>query len=317
MSEQEITQPAPLQPTQQLIDSISRLTEKLHSLSHIFSQISPTVIPDTSALDQSIAFRWEKTDGLLQSSGFIPLLHPKLIGFSELCHVDKQKLKIRQNTEQFVQGFFANNVLLTGARGTGKSSLIKACLNEFHSQGLRVIEVEKKHLNDLPRIVAAINNRPEKFIIFCDDLSFEEGDTSYSGLKTVLDGSIAGPSSNVLIYATSNRKHLITEKNRDNLEFNQGADGEIHPGDTIEEKVSLADRFGLHLNFYSFSQQEYLNTVHAWLSRFGWTDDDIAAQEKLALQWATQKGNRSGRAAVQFAKQIAGQRMVEQGKQTA
>lgn len=302
------------QPHQQdLIQAIAQLSARLDQLTQIFGRLSPGVLPDTTVLDTAIAFRWEKTEGLLQSAGFIPLHHPQLIEFDALCNVDKQQLKIRQNTEQFVKGFFANNVLLTGARGTGKSSLVKACLKEFHTLGLRVIEVEKKFLNDLPRIVAAINHRPEKFIIFCDDLSFEEGDTSYAGLKTVLDGSIAGPSSNVLIYATSNRKHLMVEKNRDNLEYHQSPDGEIHPGDSIEEKVSLADRFGLQITFYGFNQQEYLNLIHAWLSRFGWSDEDIKAQEKLALQWATQKGNRSGRVAMQFAKQVAGQRMVEQG----
>lgn len=294
-----------------LVDAIQQLVGRLDRLSAVFGQVQ-SVLPDTHVLDQAIAFRWEKTEGLLQRSGFIALPQPQLIGFDALCNIDQQKNKIRQNTAQFVKGYFANNVLLTGARGTGKSSLIKACLNEFHTQGLRVIEVEKKHLNDVPRIVAAINNRPEKFIIFCDDLSFEEGDTSYAGLKTVLDGSLAGPSNNVLIYATSNRKHLMVEKNRDNLEYHQSADGEIHPGDSIEEKVSLADRFGLQVTFYSFNQQEYLNLIHAWLVRFGWQDDDIAQQEKLALQWATQKGNRSGRVAMQFAKHVAGQRLLQQ-----
>jgi predicted AAA+ superfamily ATPase len=289
------------------------LTERLDQLTRVFSSLTQSVLPDTSVLDQAIAFRWEKTEGLFPSAGFVALCQPQLIDFDALCNVDKQQLKIRQNTEQFVKGYFANNVMLTGARGTGKSSLVKACLNEFHSLGLRVIEVEKKFLNDLPRIVAAINNRPEKFIIFCDDLSFEEGDTSYAGLKTVLDGSIAGPSNNVLIYATSNRRHLVTEHNRDNLEYNKGVNGELHPGDSVEEKISLADRFGLQITFYGFSQQEYLNMVHAWLSRFGWSDDDIKAQENLALQWATQKGNRSGRVAVQFARQVAGLRMVQQG----
>jgi len=172
--------------------------------------------------------------------------------------------------------------------------------------------VEKKFLNDLPRIVAALSARSEKFIVFCDDLSFEEGDTSYSGLKTVLDGSIAGPSNNLLIYATSNRRHLVTEHNKDNLEFNKSSDGELHPGDTVEEKISLADRFGMHLTFYGFNQQEYLKTVQHWLSRFGWSDEDIQAQEKLAIQWATQKGSRSGRIAMQFAKQVAGQRLAGQ-----
>lgn len=299
---------------EKLTASVEQLTNKLDVFTQMFTQLQSSVLPNTQVLDQAIAFRWEKTEGLLQASGFIALPQPQLIGFDALCNIDKQKIKIKQNTEQFVKGYFANNVLLTGARGTGKSSLIKACLNEFHALGLRIIEVEKKYLNDLPRIVAAINQRSEKFIIFCDDLSFEEGDTSYAGLKTVLDGSLAGPSNNVLIYATSNRKHLMVEKNRDNLEYHQSADGEIHPGDSIEEKVSLADRFGLHVTFYSFNQQEYLNLIHSWLTRFGWSDEDIAQQERLALQWATQKGNRSGRVAMQFAKHVAGQRMLQQAQ---
>ncbi len=299
---------------EKLTASVEQLSNRLDLFTQMFTQLQSSVLPNTQVLDQAIAFRWEKTEGLLQASGFIALPQPQLISFDALCNIDLQKIKIKQNTEQFVKGYFANNVLLTGARGTGKSSLIKACLNEFHALGLRIIEVEKKYLNDLPRIVAAISQRSEKFIIFCDDLSFEEGDTSYAGLKTVLDGSLAGPSNNVLIYATSNRKHLMVEKNRDNLEYHQSADGEIHPGDSIEEKVSLADRFGLHVMFYSFSQPEYLTMIHAWLSRFGWSNEDIAQQERLALQWATQKGNRSGRVAMQFAKHMAGQRMLQQAQ---
>lgn len=307
MSEQQHSQ------NQSLLDSIAQLSEQVAQLTQAVAAIRLNgVVPDASVLDQAVAFRFEKTDGLLQSSAFIPLHHPQLISFDELSNIDRQLDKIRQNTRQFVQGYFSNNVLLTGARGTGKSSLVKACLNEFQQHGLKVIEVEKKFLNDLPRIVAALSARPEKFIIFCDDLSFEEGDTSYSGLKTVLDGSIAGPSSNLLIYATSNRRHLVTEHNKDNLEFNKSSDGELHPGDTVEEKISLADRFGLHLTFYGFNQQEYLKTVRHWLSRFGWSDEDIQAQEKLAIQWATQKGSRSGRIAMQFAKQVAGERLAGQ-----
>jgi predicted AAA+ superfamily ATPase len=297
---------------QTVLDSIQQLVERLDHLSQVLHQ-AYSIVPDTEVLGQAIAFRWEKTDGLFQQSAFVPLHHPQLMSFDELCNIEKQQDKIRKNTAAFVQGYFANNVLLTGARGTGKSSIVKACLNEFATHGLKVIEVEKKYLNDLPRIVAAINHRAEKFIIFCDDLSFEEGDISYSGLKSVLDGSIAGPSNNVLIYATSNRRHLVVEKSKDNLGYTQDDAGEIHPNDTVEEKTSLADRFGLHVSFYGFSQQEYLKTIHAWLSRFGWSDADIQAQEKLAIQWATQKGNRSGRAAMQFAKHVAGQRLIEQG----
>lgn len=298
--------------SQTLIVAIQQLVTRLDRLTHVVEQqlmTKPAI--NTAVLDTAIAFRWEHPQG--QSIGhFIAVKKPHLSRFNELCNIDQQQLKVRQNTLAFVKGFYANNVLLTGARGTGKSSIVKACLNEFHGQGLRIIELEKQYLNDLPYIVNEIADRSERFIIFCDDLAFEEGDTSYAGLKTVLDGSLSTTADNVLIYATSNRKHLVIEKNRDNLEFNQSENGEIRPGDSVEQKVSLADRFGLHIHFYTFSQDDYLAAVNLWLSEFGWTRQEIDAVRQLAIQYATQKGNRSGRVAMQFAKLQAGQRALNQ-----
>ncbi|MFU8926250.1 ATP-binding protein [Acinetobacter puyangensis] len=289
----------------QLIAEIQKLTQAVEKLSAPH-QVSLDV------LDEAIAFRWDKENNA--PGQFFAVKKPQLISFQDLCNVDTQLNKVKDNTEAFVKGYFANNILLTGARGTGKSSIIKACLASFHQQGLRVIELEKKYLDDLPRIVNLLQDRPERFIIFCDDLTFEAGDTSYSGLKTVLDGSLASSSANTLIYATSNRKHMVTEYSKDNSEIHVDDEGELHPGDTIEQKVSLADRFGLQLHFYSFNQNQYLDTVAFWLQSYGWNKEEIAGIRLLAIQYATQKGNRSGRVANQFAKMMAGQKLLKAEK---
>ena len=193
------------------------------------------------------------------------------IRLTDLKEIEPQKEKIQRNTLQFVQGQPANNVLLTGARGTGKSSLIKACLNEYAEQGLRLIEVDKADLVDLPDIVDVVAARPEKFIVYCDDLSFEEGEPGYKALKSILDGSVAAATPNVLIYATSNRRHLLPEYMKENLSYTHTADGEVHPGEVVEEKISLSERFGLWVSFYPFSQDEYLAIAAQWLSWFGVT----------------------------------------------
>jgi len=261
-----------------------------------------------------LAFRWKAN---LQNSGtFLPILSPQLIAFDSLKNIEMQKQRVYQNTQQFVQGLPANNILLSGARGTGKSSLIKACLNSFHQSGLRLIEVNKEHLDELPEIVEHIHHRPEKFIIFCDDLSFEEGDHHYQGLKTVLDGSTAGLSDNVLIYATSNRRHMVTEYMSDNLNTSRGQNGEIHPSDTIEEKISLSERFGIALHFYNFSQDEYLLAVSEWLSKYEYSNNDEALT-KEAIQWATQRGGRSGRIAYQFVRDYVGRKRLEALSETS
>ncbi len=200
----------------------------------------------------------------------------------------------------------ANNVLLTGARGTGKSSLIKACLNQYAERGLRLIEVDKADLVDLPDIVDLVAERPERFIVFCDDLSFDEGEAGYKELKSILDGSISQAGDNVLVYATSNRRHLLPEYMKDNLSYQHTEDGEVHPGEVIEEKISLSERFGLWISFYPFSQKEYLEIMAQWLRGFGVPEDAIVAARQEGLVWALERGSRSGRVAYQFAKDYAG-----------
>ena len=249
-----------------------------------------------------IAYRWRKAGG---QGHLQPVVHPHKIRLSDLRGVDRQKQLIEQNTRQFVTGFAANNVLLTGARGTGKSSLVKAVLNKFHRQGLRLIEVDKHDLIDLPDIVDQISVRSERFIIFCDDLSFEAAERGYKALKVALDGSISTASDNLLIYATSNRRHLMPEYMQENLETKY-VDDEIHPGETVEEKISLSERFGLWVSFYPFDQDEYLVIVEHWLKAVGCTDKDAEAARHEALQWALLRGSRSGRVAYQFARDWAG-----------
>lgn len=254
--------------------------------------------------DAATAFRWRvgrDGRGHLQ-----PVQHPARIEFNDLRNIASQKAQIEQNTRQFIEGKPANNVLLTGARGTGKSSLIKACLSQFADRSLRLIEVDKEHLVDLPDIVDLIAQRPERFIIFCDDLSFEEGESGYKALKVALDGSIAAQSDNVLIYATSNRRHLLPERMSDNEGYRHVDDGDLHPGETVEEKISLSERFGLWLSFYPFRQDDYLDIVRHWLAHFGVDAAQFAEAEPEALRWALQRGSRSGRIAWQFARDWAG-----------
>ena len=291
-----------------------------HSLVHLMSR-ADTVLAKLEALlppaapdldwNASTAFRWRRVAHGFTRRGFLqPVRHTAPIAFSNLKNIERQKKAIEQNTRQFVAGRPANNVLLTGARGTGKSSLIKACLNQYAKKGLRLIEVDKSDLVDLPDIVDLIASRPERFILFCDDLSFEEGESSYKALKVALDGSIAAPSENVLIYATSNRRHLMPEQMRDNLATRHVDDGdggvEIHPADVVEEKISLSERFGLWVSFYPFRQDEYLAIVAEWMAHLGCGDADIARAHDDALRWALERGSRSGRVAWQFARAWAG-----------
>ena len=261
----------------------------------------PLGAPDWTA---AMAWRYRK-----RSSGhgaLEPVRHVAPLQLSDLQEIDGQKEKIQRNTEQFVRGALANNVLLTGARGTGKSSLIKACLNAYAAQGLRLIEVDKADLVDLPDIMEVVAGRPEKFIVFCDDLSFDEGESGYKALKSMLDGSIAAHTANVLVYATSNRRHLLPEYMKDNLSYTHTPDGEVHPGEVIEEKISLSERFGLWVSFYPFSQDEYLAIVAQWLSSFGVDAQAITEARAQALVWALERGSRSGRVAYQFARDFAG-----------
>jgi uncharacterized protein len=256
--------------------------------------------PDWKA---ATAFRWRKHP---RGGGYLEaVLHPHTIRFSDLKDIDEQKRRLRENTAQFVAGRPANNVLLTGARGTGKSSLVKAALAEFASKGLRLIEVDKRDLVDLPDIVDIVARRRERFVIFCDDLSFEASDAGYKSLKVALDGSIAGSADNVLIYATSNRRHLMPEFMDENLQAVH-RDGEIHPGETTEEKISLSERFGLWLSFYPFDQEQYLEIADHWVATLGGTPTEES--RKAALLWSLERGFRSGRVAWQFARDWVGRK---------
>lgn len=256
------------------------------------------------ALDWSAytAYRWRRTGNQAFLEG-IKRISP--IKLADLLNIDRQKHQLDQNTRQFVDGLPANNALLWGPRGTGKSSLIKAVLNEYADQGLRLIEIEKRHLDDLPDLAEQLYERPEKFILFCDDLSFEEHDTSYKALKVILDGSINATPDNVLIYASSNRRHLVPEYTTDN-ENARLVDTEIHFGEAVEEKISLSERFGLWLAFHPFNQDAYLAIVDHWLSELNTEVVDRKSMQADALRWALSHGSRSGRSAWQFARDYAG-----------
>jgi predicted AAA+ superfamily ATPase len=282
-----------------MTDALDRLLGRLDPLLDRLEKMLPAAAsaPDWSA---GTAFRWRKRGG----RGFLdPVRHPHAIAFADLKDIDNQKRRLRENTAQFVAGRPANNVLLTGARGTGKSSLVKAALNDFSRKGLRLIEVDKADLVDLPDIVDLVADRPERFIVFCDDLSFEASDPGYKSLKVALDGTIAGSADNVLIYATSNRRHLMPEFMGENLETRHVGE-EIHPGETTEEKISLSERFGLWLSFYPFDQDQYLDIAAHWVCALGGKSD--AAMRPAALLWALERGSRSGRVAWQFAKDYVG-----------
>jgi len=285
----------PMTPVEHLIARAEALLQRLEAvLPH------PLTDPDWTA---SVAYRYRKRGG----SGVLePVRHVASIQLTDLQEVEPQKARLLRNTEQFVAGRPANNVLLTGARGTGKSSLIKACLNAYSGQGLRLIEVDKADLVDLPDLVDRVAARPERFIVYCDDLSFDEGEPGYKALKSMLDGTVSQASDNVLIYATSNRRHLLPEYMKDNLSYTHTEDGEVHPGEVIEEKISLSERFGLWISFYPFTQAEYLAIVAQWLRHFGIDEAGIAAARQDALVWALERGSRSGRVAHQFARDHAG-----------
>ena len=284
------------EPLLQLIARAEALMARLEAvLPH------PLAAPDW---DASIAYRYRRRSA--GGSALEPVRHVAPISLDDLVEVEPQKERLLRNTEQFVAGRAANNVLLTGARGTGKSSLIKACLNEFAPQGLRLIEVDKADLVDLPDIVDLVAERAERFIVYCDDLSFDAGEPGYKALKSILDGSVSQASDNVLIYATSNRRHLLPEYMAENLTYQHLENGEVHPGEVVEEKISLSERFGLWISFYPFTQDEYLAIVAQWLRGFGVTEDAIAAARSESLVWALERGSRSGRVAFQFAKDYSG-----------
>ena len=281
----------------EIADLIARATRVLAQLEAWLPPAPPPV--DWNAR----AYRWRKRGA---SHGWLDTItHVSLINTADLQHIDRQKGIIERNTLHFLEGKPANNVLMTGARGTGKSSLVKAMLAMFGDRGLRLIEVDKADLSDLADIVDLVAGRPEKFIVFCDDLSFEEGEAGYKALKSVLDGSAASSGNNVLIYATSNRRHLMPEYMSENLQAQHQADGEIHPGETVEEKISLSERFGLWLSFYPFRQDDYLDLVYHWLRTLGCAEGAVLEARTEALQWALERGSRSGRVAWQFARDWA------------
>ncbi len=286
-------------------DSMERLIGRVEALVERIEAVLPQALraPDWSA---AVAWRYRRRAG--GHGALVPVRHTADIRLADLQEIEDQKAKIQRNTEQFVKGLPANNVLLTGARGTGKSSLIKACLNEYAAQGLRLIEIDKDDITDLPDIVELVSQRPEKFMVFCDDLSFEDGESGYKALKSILDGSVAAATPNVLIYATSNRRHLLPEYMSENLSYQHTPDGEVHPGEVVEEKISLSERFGLWVSFYPFSQDEYLTIVAQWLRAYGVPAADIEAARPAALLWSLERGgSRSGRVAYQFARDHVGQ----------
>ncbi|MBL0730248.1 ATP-binding protein [Piscinibacter sp. HJYY11] len=285
-----------------LTDSLQHLITRAEQLMDRLEAALPQGLhdPDWSA---STAFRYRRRNG---RAVLEPVRHVATIRLGSLVEVAPQKERLLRNTEQFVNRRAANNVLLTGARGTGKSSLVKACLNEFSGQGLRLIEVDKADLVDLPDIVDLVAARPERFIVFCDDLSFDEGEPGYKALKSILDGSVSQASDNVLIYATSNRRHLLPEYMKENLSYQHTEAGEVHPGEVVEEKISLSERFGLWVSFYPFTQDEYLAVVGQWLRHHGVSEEAVKAARQESLVWALERGSRSGRVAYQFAQDYAG-----------
>jgi uncharacterized protein len=278
-------------------------------LERILKRLEQLLPPPPPATDwsASIAFRWRAGGRPASASATTGWLQPvrqvHRIRLADLRGIDRQIERVEENTRQFLDGRPANNVLLTGARGTGKSSIVKGLLNKYARQGLRLIEVEKNDLVDLPNIVDQVAGRKERFLVFCDDLSFQGAEEGYIALKVALDGSVSTTSENMLIYATSNRRHLMPEYMTENLETKYIGD-EIHPGETVEEKISLSERFGLWVTFYPFDQDEYLAIVAHWLKTLGARESDAAREE--ALQWSLQRGSRSGRVAYQFARDWAG-----------
>ncbi|WP_339082674.1 ATP-binding protein [Pseudomonas sp. TMP9] len=292
----------------------ARLSDFLLQAQGVLARLEPLLPALRPAIDwqQSLAARWQR-DG---RSGFLAPLKVSLdVGLDDLIGVDRQRSQLALNTQQFLRGLPANHALLWGARGTGKSSLVRALLAEYAAAGLRLIEIERDHLADLPRIVEQLSDLPQRFVLFCDDLSFEAGEGDYRMLKTVLDGSLERASDNVLLYATSNRRYLLAEKQRDNESW-QRVDGELHPNEAVEDKIALSDRFGLWLSFYPFTQEHFLDVVRHWVevhaAQAGLTWQWNETLEKAAIRWALGRGNRNGRCAYQFARDWVGLQLLSE-----
>lgn len=284
-----------------MIKKIKLIKQFLLQSISVMNRLDALLPPQPEAIDwTALAYKWQKIG---HKGVLIALPNPHTFPLKNLAAIEAQTQILVRNTEQFLQGKSANNVLLSGARGTGKSSLVKALLYEYGQQGLRLIEVDKSDLLTLPYLLEILSKRNEKYIIFCDDLSFELGDDGYKALKTVLDGGLSVRCANVLIYATSNRRHLMPELMSDNTAYT-GIKGEVHPQESVEEKNSLSDRFGLWLSFYPFDQEAYLRAVKNWLEVEGIEFDETA--RKAALDWSLTRGNRSGRTAWQFVCDFAG-----------
>ena len=286
-------------------DELRALVARVESLLGRVEALLPPPEPDPDWA-RVIAARWRKRGG----RGFLhAIAHPHAIALSDLVAIDAQKQAVDRNTRQFVAGLPANNVLLTGSRGTGKSSLVKAMLARYAGEGLRLVEVDKADLVDLPDIAERLAGQPFRYVVFCDDLTFDAGEAGYKALKVMLDGTIAGAAGNVVIYATSNRRHLLPEYFSENLETKHVGE-EVHPGESVEEKISLSERFGLWISFYPFAQDDYLAAVERWLAHFGVAEPvstrDADERTREALQFALQRGSRSGRVAWQFARHWAG-----------
>ena len=295
--------------------SLDRLIGRLEALAERAEALLPPP-PPPADLGSAAAFRWRAT---LAGGRFQPVRPPHRISLADLYGIDRQKKAVDRNTRQFVRGRSANNVLLSGSRGTGKSSLVKALLNEYQAQGLRLVEVDKQDLISLPDLVEPLESRPEWFILFCDDLSFEVNEPGYTALKAILDGSVSAAPDNVLLYATSNRRHLMPEYMRDNLDARY-VGAEVHPSEAVEEKISLSERFGLRLSFHPFNQEDYLAIVRHWVTALGGAGEEGAKPGAVeaewervraqALQWALDRGSRSGRSACQFARDWVGRKGI-------
>jgi len=279
-------------------DRLHRIVDRADELMGRIEQALPPQPPPSTPKGEAVAWRWRRIGQ--RGGGFQPVRHPATVRMDDLHGIDDQKAELDRNTRQFLRGLPSNNALLWGARGTGKSSVVKALLRAYADDGLRLIQVDATDLVDLPDIVEPLIDRKERFIVFADDLAFDADDAGYRALKAILEGSVAGAPDNVVVYATSNRRHLMPEFMEDNRDT-RAVDGEIHPGEAVEEKVSLSERFGLWLSFHPFRQDDYLEIVAAWLQRL---DGDLVfddAAREAALQWALARGSRSGRVARQFA----------------